>query len=117
MWIPAVDSFITIDLPGERLRAQVQKIVDEDTVIVEVTSQPMAKSHSYKFKDIIACRRQTGEFNEIWRVVEERKTLVVPPPKPKPIEVKKPVVPERKRRDSKAVAKKKRPARPVHVTH
>lgn len=79
MWLPKIDADLTVDLPGERLRASVRRIVDEDTVIVELTSGPMAKTHTYRKGDLIAVRRTAAPFNqEMWTVVEERRAFIPP---------------------------------------
>lgn len=81
LFIPAVDSQLTIDLPGERTRATVRRIVDPNTVLVELTTMPMGKSHQYRFKDMVAVRRNrpvdmwAPGSPDSWAVVEERITL------------------------------------------
>lgn len=90
VFVPRVDTYLTIDLPGERTRALVKRVVDTDTVIVELTSQPMSKTHQYRVRDLIPVRRgHPGEMAapgspEIWVAVEMRATLPAefqaPPP-------------------------------------
>lgn len=76
MYVPQVGNTLTITLPGEVLRAVIQKVVTPNSVIAQIISQPMAKSHSYAKDGIIACRRQKTMFGEQWEVVEERKVPV-----------------------------------------
>src|SRR5258708_1681723 len=99
IFIPAVDSQLTIDLPGERTRATVKRVVDQDRVIVELTTMPMSKSHQYRFKDTVAVRRtvpadmRAPGSVETWAVVEERRTLPhdIPAPTPAPDSSRPPV--------------------------
>lgn len=65
-FVPKVDAYLTIALPGELLRGQVLKVVSDDSVIVEISTEPLAKSHNYKFRDVIICRRKIGMFGEDW---------------------------------------------------
>jgi hypothetical protein len=65
-FVPKVDAYLTISLPGELLRAQVLKVVSDDSVIVEICSEPLARSHNYKFRDVVICRRKVGMFGEDW---------------------------------------------------
>lgn len=59
---------MTVSLPGELLRALILKVVNEDSVIAEICTEPLAKSHNYKFNEIIACRRKKTMFGEDWEV-------------------------------------------------
>jgi hypothetical protein len=70
-YIPKVGTFLTISLPGEVLRAEVQKVVTSDAIVVTIATEPLAKSHSYKFGQVIACRRHVGIFGEDWIVAEK----------------------------------------------
>lgn len=67
-FVPKENSYLTVSLPGELLRAIVIKVVNENSVIAEITTEPLAKSHNYKFRDIVACRRVRGMFGEDWEV-------------------------------------------------
>lgn len=73
---PEEDKYLIINLPGERLRAIIRRVVTNDAVIVEVTSIPLAKSHQYKRGDYVACRRDDTEYGESWRAVEEQRISV-----------------------------------------
>lgn len=81
LFVPTVGSYLTIDLPGERTRATVRRVVDEDLVLIELTTMPMAKSHQYRFRDILPVRRTIRSdvsapgSPETWAVVEERRVL------------------------------------------
>jgi hypothetical protein len=72
-FMPKVGAYLTVSLPGELLRSLVQKVIGQDSVIVEISSEPMAtKSHPYKFGQIIACRREYTPFGEEWVVAPTR---------------------------------------------
>lgn len=76
MWIPGENTELTIRLPGEITRATVTKVVDPNTLIVELTSVPMSKTHNYRFRDLLAVRRKKDYLqNETWEAVEERRSL------------------------------------------
>lgn len=76
MFIPQVLSMLTIELPGEALRAMVERVVSSDSIVARIVSQPMAKSHSYKKDDIVACRRQKAMMGEVWAAIDERREPV-----------------------------------------
>ena len=66
-FIPTEGNYLTVTLPGEILRAIVVKVITNDTVIVEIATEPLSKlSHSFKFRDIVVCKRQRGLFGEDW---------------------------------------------------
>lgn len=86
MFIPQAGSFLVISLPGETMRAKVDRVVSRNTVIVTL-SQPMAKSHTYRLGDIVACRRTPApEFgSETWNAIEIAKAPPeIPPEIPEP---------------------------------
>lgn len=67
MFMPKVDDLLTIQLPGEKIRATVKRIIDNDAILVELTYMPMAKSHQFKIGDVVACRRvQNVLWGESW---------------------------------------------------
>lgn len=74
-FIPALETFLTIDLPGEKLRALVKKVLDKNKIILQLTSVPLAKSHNYQKDDFVACKRVQGIFGEMWEVIESRPSL------------------------------------------
>ena len=49
---------LTVDLGGEAMRCLVRLVIDEDTVIVEITGICMAKSHAFKQGDFVAANRR-----------------------------------------------------------
>ncbi len=77
MFIPQEGNYLTINLPGETLRAIVEKLVTPDSIIAKIASQPMAKAaHSYKMGDFVACRRQRTMMGEAWEAADERRPEV-----------------------------------------
>lgn len=68
-FLPKVDQPLIIDLPGEKLPATVKRVVNKDTAIVELTNQPLAKSHTYKFRELVPVRRTPGMLGETWQAV------------------------------------------------
>ena len=52
-------SRLTVTLPGEALRALVQRVVGKDAVMVFLDQPPLmtGKTHSFKTGDFIPCRR------------------------------------------------------------
>ncbi len=62
-----IDSLLTIELPGERTRATVRKVVNPATVIVELTSIPMIKDHNYQQGNFVECNLHNGMFGSVWK--------------------------------------------------
>jgi hypothetical protein len=89
------------------MRAKITKILDRDTVFVEI-GQPMAKSHSFRRGDLVACRRTAGVLGETWQAIENRPTVHGLPAAEKPKAEVKPVV---KPRAKPKPAKKPVPAK------
>lgn len=75
MYKPTIDTYLTIDLPGEKLRAVVRKILTPNKVVIELTGCPLAKSHQYKKDDFVACKRTQGIFGETWEAIESKPNL------------------------------------------
>ena len=73
MFIPAVDSTMTISLPGEVVRATVKKVVDRDTCLLELAGTPLmhGKTHMHKKGEIVAVERTAGLRGDEWRVIDE----------------------------------------------
>lgn len=79
-FIPTEGTYLNVSLPGEILRAMVRQVPSENTAIVEITVEPMARtSHAYRRGDLVACRRDHDGISEIWRAV---KVKVPTPQKP-----------------------------------
>lgn len=72
---PQAGETITVDLPDERTRATIEKVLSRTAVIAKIdtftTGNP--KSHTYKRGDLIACRfTEVGMNLSGWKVVGER---------------------------------------------
>lgn len=75
MFIPTIDTYMTIDLPGEKTRAVVMKILNDNKVVVQLISVPLAKSHMYQKDDYVACVRKNDMLGDTWKAQEARPTL------------------------------------------
>lgn len=84
MYQPAEGSGLTVSLPGETVRAVVARVVNKNTVFVELNAPLLnpARQHQYRAGDIVCVRRAISELGEFWEAVDERQ-LAVPPAKPK----------------------------------
>lgn len=74
MFVPRVDQLLTVLLPGEILRTQVAKVIDQNTVFVRLDATPLnpSKAHSYRKGDLVAVRRNKGMLGECWEAVDDR---------------------------------------------
>jgi len=72
--VPSEGDIITINLPGEMIRAVVERVSSDDAVVARIDSIPMAKGHLYKKNDIVPARRIVDDFlkNEQWEIVSDR---------------------------------------------
>lgn len=78
MFVPEVDTLLVVHLPGEITRATVRRVVNDNTVLAELTGMPMAKSHNYRLGDLVAARRVRGTFGgEHWQSVETRAVPII----------------------------------------
>jgi hypothetical protein len=103
MFIPKEEMLMVVELPGERTRATVEKVIDDNTIIVQLTSMPMAKSHQYRMDQYVRCHRDTNGLQEIWKAsgLEKPVLKVVPPelpPMPAPKKAKTKGKPEQRRK-------------------
>lgn len=89
-FVPTVGHVLSIQLPGEMVRATVARVVNDDTVICVLNQGiVLAKSHRYRFNDAVSCRRVKNALGQpVWQSVEGR-LAHTPPPAPKVEEVKK----------------------------
>lgn len=71
---PKVGDQITIDLPDERTRGEIVKVVSTTAVIAKLlTFLTASRSHSYRKGDIVPCLyAQVGMNQNGWRAVSER---------------------------------------------
>ena len=73
---PEVGHKITIDFPGERSRAEIKRVFNQDNVVVELLAAPVGKGGTnYTKGEILVCRRGFNETLgvETWNVVTDRK--------------------------------------------
>lgn len=70
--IPVAGDIVTVDLPGEKLRATVVRMIDDDTLLAEITGTPFMRSHMFRAGDIIACRRSYSVLGETWKAEDDR---------------------------------------------
>lgn len=65
---------ITVDLPGERIRAEIKGVVNEDAVVCLVINTPIAKTpHGFAKGDTICVRRGENSIGlESWVAMTER---------------------------------------------
>lgn len=69
---PSVGDYLIVELPGERMRCVVDKVIDRDRVIVEIASVPMAKSHTYRKGDMTGARRRREHGLDRWEAIDDR---------------------------------------------
>jgi hypothetical protein len=81
-FIPQVGGWLVIELPGETVRAQVVSTPTEDSAVVELMSEPLAKTnHQYRKGNRLNVRRFTDRHGDRWSVVVAR---IPDPVRPKP---------------------------------
>ena len=100
-FLPQVEGFVVVQLPGETLRCPVRRVVSDDAVLVEITSPPVSRAHFFRFGDVIGCRRRVVNSRDVWEAQPEREFLA---------EQQKLIEAERARKPAalkKAMAKKK----------
>lgn len=74
-FMPAVGGDLTVQFPGERMRCQVERIIDDDRVIIAITSVPMSKTHQYRMGDKTGARRRTEYGRDVWEALDDRDFL------------------------------------------
>ena len=93
MFVPEIGTLLTVQLPGEKIRATVKAMSGNDAVIVELTAVPMTKNHTFKQGDTIACRRKPlmFGFGETWEAqnAQMQTPVLKPSREPQPVEEKK----------------------------
>lgn len=70
-FLPKIDQTLLVDLPGERLLTTVKRVSPPDMAIVELSNQPLAKSHSYKKGDLVPVRRTPDMLGEKWEAISQ----------------------------------------------
>ncbi len=61
-----IDSSITIEVPGERIRGTVVDVISADKIIVELTNLPLSKSHDYKQGNFVECHLESNVLGNAW---------------------------------------------------
>ena len=71
---PEVGHTITVDLPGERIRAEIMGVSNDDAVVCKVMGTPIAKTpHGVVKDDMICVRRAENSIGmECWTMITER---------------------------------------------
>lgn len=68
LWVPKTEQMLMIELPGERLLAQVVKVVNPDVVICELVNTPlMTKNHHYERGAFVPVERTRTPLETVWR--------------------------------------------------
>lgn len=85
---PKVGDTITVELPDERTRATVERVISDEAVIAKIASfTTNNKSHNYKRHDLIACRFGGTSMNARgWKVVSDQELREPPAPEPELVE-------------------------------
>jgi hypothetical protein len=66
-------NYVTVDLPGEKVRAIIVGVVNDDAIIAKLVGPMISKTHTYKAGDPVPCRRGIdGMGVEVWSAVSER---------------------------------------------
>jgi hypothetical protein len=64
---------VTVDLGGEVMRCTVRRVVDQDTVLLELTGVPMSRNHGFKQGDFVGARRRRAlNGRDDWKAVDPR---------------------------------------------
>jgi hypothetical protein len=67
-----VGSHLVVHLPGEIMRCRVERVVDANSVIVEIDGVPLAKSHHFRKGDKTGARRRRQDGMDVWEALEDR---------------------------------------------
>lgn len=70
--VPKVDAQIIVELPGERTRATVIEMIDDNTLVAELTSVVMGKAHIYRTGMTVPVQRKKSPLEgDMWEVIDE----------------------------------------------
>ena len=112
-YYPTEDAYLIVQLPNERLRGIIRRVVTEDAVIVEIMSIPLSRTHTYQRGDYVACRRKDTALGDVWETVAEQRISIEKVTKKEKALVKTPKTKKKfkegisaKKLDKKAVEKK-----------
>lgn len=74
-FVPTVGGFMNISLPGELVRAEVEKLITRDIALVRIKSIVMNKNgHDVRQGALVAVQRSANELHEIWVPISENET-------------------------------------------
>ena len=74
-YVPEEGHRLTIVLPGERILAEVKRVVDRDIAIVEILGSPVGRISAtlYSKGDVVNVKRDIGDHGiEVWRAITDR---------------------------------------------
>lgn len=70
---PKVGDTITIELPDERTRATIEKVISDTAVIAKLLTYTSSKSHAYRKDDLVACKFEMLNMTVPgWRAMSQR---------------------------------------------
>ncbi len=78
---PQVGQMLTVEIPGERIRAPIVRVLDSETVVIEVQTPPMARAGVFRVGDIGIAKRSSSELEDFWFAREPYRE----PPPPLPV--------------------------------
>lgn len=108
-WMPTINDWLVIELPGESNRAVVRKIVNDDIVTCEIVTAPLGKTpHSFRLKDMVNVKREPARFgSDKWvaMLVRFPDPVQKPERKPKPPQAAVPVADEAHKRPARQAGK------------
>lgn len=72
-YVPKEGETITLDLPDERTRATIKRVISDTALIAELQHYTTSKSHPYRKGDLVAAKFGPLAMNQVgWRAVSER---------------------------------------------
>ncbi len=60
-----IDTSLTIELPGERVRAAVKEVINATRIVVEHLATPMFAT-TYKQGNFVECEQEAGMSGPVW---------------------------------------------------
>lgn len=72
-YVPEVGNIITVELPGERTRATIERVISDEAVIAKLQTFTTSKEHDYRKGDLVPCRfTDVGMGATGWLAISER---------------------------------------------
>lgn len=75
VFVPRAGDYLVVQLPGERIRCPIERVINTDTVIFRIDSPPMAKTHQFQFEQNYGARRRLLNGRDFWEAQYEREFL------------------------------------------